>query len=118
MLSTVFSIVPIIIDTKKLERLFISSQDKFYHPIIVNSTECINCNTILSCISLDLKKYILNIETQLLQYKILSCTKTDSVISINYAVIIPDSVEIKNCYIKNHNIAILHPLVRKALAYA
>lgn len=30
--STVFSIVPIIIDTKKLQRLFISSQENLYHP--------------------------------------------------------------------------------------
>jgi|688.fasta_scaffold165387_3 hypothetical protein len=118
MLSTVFSIIPIIIDTKKLERLFISSQEKFYYPIIIDCTECVDCDTVTNCISLCLKKYITNIETQLLQYRILSCTKTDSVISINYAVVVPDSIELKNCYIKNYNISVLHPLVRKALAYA
>lgn len=118
MLNTVFSIVPIIINTKTLERFFLSSQENFYHPIIVESIQCIDSDSIMDCISLGLKKYILNIETKLLQYKILSATKTDNIISINYAIILPDSVETENCYIKPYNIAILNPLVRKAMSYA
>lgn len=118
MLNTVFTIVPIVIDTSKLERLFISSQENYYHPIVVDSSECINCQTILSCLSLTLQKYITNIETNLLQYRILSCTKIDSLISVNYTVVLPMPVELNNCYIKHHNVSILHPLVRKALAYA
>ena len=116
--NTFFTIVPIIINTQTLERFLISSKDTHYEPISINSNECGVNDDIDTCLSKLMNKYITNINTRILQYRILSISKNETKISINYGVVVPHTVKTTNAYIKNYNIGILHPLVRKALAYA
>lgn len=120
MLKTRINIVAIVIDTStsELSKSFISSCQDKYEPISFDTVDCEDCDTMTRCLAKLMNKYVLDVDTRLLQYHQLSCTKTQDCIYINYAVVIPSYIRLaSNTILKSYNVSILNPLARKSLAY-
>lgn len=118
MLKTIITISPVIINTNTLERSFISSKEEIFEPLTFDSSDIEQFKELKDFLVGMLKKFISGIDVRLLSFKLISCTKNENEISINYTVLLPDTITISNAYVKSYNISIFHPLARKALAYA
>lgn len=118
MLKTTITISPIIINRNTLERSFVSSKEEIFEPLIFDSSETEPFKELKDFLISVLKKYISGIDIRLVPFKLMSCTKNENELSINYTILLPDNITITNAYIKSYNISVFHPLARKALAYA
>lgn len=120
MLNTKINIVAIVVDIKDnlLSKSFISINENIYEPINLDVNNCEDCSSISECLAETIGSYLIDLDAQLLQYHLLSCSKQQDCIFINYAVIIPGHVRLADhTILKSYNVSIVNPIVRKALAY-
>jgi len=113
------NLVVSVFNTEKQDRLFISSISDYYVPLsmkIDDSHISYSFHDILDsiiCTHTNLKP------TYKLSYNLISLKKKELDIDINYAVMLPIDTTIKGslCHLLSYNIAVVSPLVRKAMAY-
>lgn len=120
MLNTKMNIVAIVLDIKDnmLSKSFISVNENQYEPITFDINNCKDCNSVSECLAKIIDPYLIDLDAQLLQYHLLSCSKQQDCIFINYAVIIPGHIRLADhTILKSYNVSIVNPIVRKALAY-
>jgi hypothetical protein len=104
-------------DSKKKERVFVSSSDEIFTSIKI---ELSNDNYSIDYIIDNFIRSITKIDSLFYFFPILlNVDKTIDLVTINYALLLPVDTDINsdNYYVINKNIAIIDPLVRKAIAY-
>ena len=105
--------------TDKQDRLFISSVADYYVPLSMLLDNNHKAYSLNDCLDSMIFKHA-NINSKYkLSYNLLSLKKQELDLNINYATMLPIDTEIKDglSYLSSYNIAVINPLVRKAMAY-
>jgi hypothetical protein len=50
-------------------------------------------------------------------HNLIKLSKIDDIIYATYAIIVPEDTTATNCFLVNYNIAIINPIIRKAINY-
>lgn len=116
MLNTKLNLVVSYFDLSNRERVFLSKSIDYFIPLSVYMQPD---EKIISQYLDDIIYSTTDIpETEHYLYNLLSLVKDGDTLNINYATLLPDTIKVKSdTYCIKNNIAMLDPLVRKAMIY-
>lgn len=116
MLDTQLNLVASYFSVSNKERFFLSKSENFFD---VPFTNLIGDNRTISNYLDDIIYNITTIpKSEHYLYNLLSVVKIENIVNINYSVLLPDKIQTRtNIYAIKSNLAMIDPLVRKAMAY-
>lgn len=108
----------------KNNRYFVSSNDEYYIPL----SFFLDLNRDTSILTLDdhltnflydhiEKNGTTSPERYIPYYNLLGVKKNGSILEINYATILPTDTKVKKAFLISPNLAVIDPIVRKAMSY-